>query len=260
MTACVHDSSGRRASDSQLGREQALEAVARRQRLSLLGEFFAETAHEVAQPLAAIRLFAESALHALDEEPLDTNQLREWLDVIRTQAEHVQGILGRFESVGRRDEGRLEAVPIPASLDRVLPLLRVMGERSKVRITTDIPDDLPPVWADPVALDQVLLNLLRNALQAVADVPARRRRVTVAARVEGPVVVVRVSDRGRGVSPEIRSRLFEPYATTRPDGTGLGLAISRRLVEAHGGRLDWVPEETEGATFELRWPAAPRAD
>lgn len=126
---------------------------------------------------------------------------------------------------------------------------------ASVQVTTAIPEDLPPVSVDLIHLQQVMLNLLRNAVEAMATLPAEQRVLTIFAHRSGATVSVSFDDRGPGVPAAEQARLFEPFHTTKPQGTGLGLSTSLRIVQAHGGTLDYETNRDGGARFVLSLPA-----
>jgi len=236
----------------------SLEDAAHLERLAVVGQLCAEMAHEVSQPLAAIRMFAEAALHKIKEPtPEHLAQIEEALANIYVQASRMQQITGRIHGAARTSSERREPVALNEVLDSVLPLVETLSDRYGVDFDLQIPDPAPRLLADRVQLEQVLLNIMRNAVEAVALQPEERRRVTLRARLAGGFVEIDISDRGEGIAPENLPRVFDRYFTTREGGTGLGLYIVREIVRAHGGQIGVAPNPDGGVTFHIRWPAAP---
>ena len=245
------------------GRESSWSAqeVAHLQRLAVVGELCAEMAHEVNQPLAAIRWFAEATLNQLKDMQAkyaaeELAKLKETIELIATQAEAAQKLTGRLYGTARTSTGEQEEFAIGQVLADVLPLVKVLADRYSVAIEVDSSDDLPKLVGDRLQVGQVLLNLLRNAVEAVALGPAERRRVLVSAHADTAHVVITVRDWGEGIPADLLPRVFERFFTTRKIGTGLGLAISRDIVRRHGGRISVRPNDDFGVTFEVVLPVA----
>jgi signal transduction histidine kinase len=234
-----------------LGRIRALEAeMGRRERLSQLGGVAAGVAHEIRNPLNAVsmglqRLRAEFA-------PPDDEEYRKLIGVVQGEVKRLNGIVEDFLSLARPPALRIEPVAPGALVDEVLALLEGDMRRAGVRVERQVEPDLPAVPADRDRLKQVLLNLLLNATEALP----RGGVVTVAAGRRGEDLALTVSDTGPGIPPEVLARAFEPYVTTKPAGTGLGLAIARRLVEAHGGRVEAANQAGGGASLTVTLPLA----
>lgn len=222
-------------------------------RLALLGEMASSIAHEINQPLAAIANYAGGCERRLVAN-IDPEGVAEGLRMISGQAERAAGIVKRIRAFVRKQK------PEPARLDlnevvrEALDLFRGIAARRGVAVETRLADRPPQVLADRIQLEQVLLNLLQNAVDAMAG--AESRRLTVSSTAEGGLVEIGVADTGPGLNAETHGRLFEPFFTTKPDGLGLGLSLSRSIVEAHGGRLQAEDAPGGGAIFRFTLPIA----
>ncbi|HSV30076.1 MAG TPA: PhnD/SsuA/transferrin family substrate-binding protein, partial [Candidatus Omnitrophota bacterium] len=224
-------------------------------RLALLGEMASSIAHEINQPLAAIANYASGCQRRL-EAGTDADGVTEGLRMIAGQAERAAGIVKRIRAFVRKQGPEATALDLNDVVLDAVDLFRGVAARRGVTVETALAPTLPRVAADRLQVEQVLLNLLQNAADAMAG--GDRRRVEVAtAAAESGMVEVAVTDSGPGLAPEMRDRLFEPFFTTKPDGVGLGLSLSRSIVEAHGGRLRAEDGPDCGARFRFTLPAFP---
>jgi signal transduction histidine kinase len=239
-----------RANERRLRDQDA--QLARITRLNAIGEMASTLAHELNQPLTAVRAHLRAAQRRLEADPPTLDAARTDLRDGVVQIDHAAGIIRRLREFLRRGDPRRAAVDAAALAREVLAL----AER-EVRLVLHIPAPPPPVLADRVEIQQVLLNLVRNAAEASRAAP-RDRRVELALTVaaEGRAVEFAVRDDGSGIAPEIRARLFAAFATTKPHGLGLGLAISRTIVEAHGGRIWLESSDESGTEFRFTLPVA----
>ena len=236
----------------------SLDEIAHLQRLAVIGELCAETAHEVNQPLAAIRWFAEGALHQLrnarEKGQPPSEQLEETLETIVGQSELAQQLTGRLFGMARRRDDESTEVTLAEVWKVVEPMLRIFADRYQVELFVSGLDALPPVQVDRLQLGQVLMNLVRNAIEAVALQSEDRRRVEVRGSALENRVEVAVIDRGEGADPEVLERMFDRFYTTKLAGTGLGLAITKSIVEAHGGEIEAEPNRDVGLTVRFWLP------
>ncbi|MCL4807595.1 MAG: ATPase [Thermoanaerobaculia bacterium] len=226
-------------------------------RVSVMGQLAASIAHELAQPLGAMLRNAEAAELYLGRENPDLAELRAIVADIKSDDQRARDVIERMRGFLRRHE--LVRVPIdPAELvDGVLGLVRPDAWRRDVKVELTVDRDLPPVAGDPVHLQQVLLNLSVNALDAMEAVPAETRVLEVRLRAaDGGGLEISVRDSGPGIPAAAMPRLFEPFFTTKAQGMGMGLAICRTLVEAHGGSLLAANGDGRGAVFVVRLPEA----
>jgi PAS domain S-box-containing protein len=227
-------------------------------RVTTLGELAASIAHEINQPLAAIVADANACLHWLDADPPPLDQVREALAAVVNDGNRAAEVLIRIRAMLARSAVAREPCQLAPVIGHVLPLVRPELDRHDIALQMSLARDLPPVLGDRIQLQQVLLNLLVNAAEAMRDVPPERRRLVVRAAVEtiedGPWAVVAVEDAGVGFPEPEALRLFDPFFTTKPHGLGMGLSISRSIVEGHGGRLWATANPKHGATFHIALP------
>ncbi len=244
----------KRTAELQHAHEQARlrgERMEHTVRLSLLGEMASSLAHEINQPLAAILSYARGCARRIDGGT-DPQGVREAVERIAVQAERAGTIVRRMRDFVRKNPSRQVPVDPGEIIADTLALFEPTAAARGVAVAVEVPADLPTVRADRLQIEEVLLNLLQNAVEAVADRPDAR--IALTAEAEAHAVVVAVTDNGPGIAPEARDRLFEAFYTTKPEGLGLGLSLGRTIVEAHGGRLD-VDTATPGVTtFRVRLP------
>lgn len=219
-------------------------------RLSTMGEMAAGLAHELNQPLGAIAAYAKAAgrmIRARGEEPPELVQA---LDRTAEQARRAGSIIGHLRQFVTKRESCRERTDINAVVRSSLSFLENMARERGIAIDYDLASDLPPVTVDAIQIEQVMLNLVKNALDALRQARCPNPVVRVMTRnVDSAAVEVTVADNGPGVDEETRLHLFDPFYTTKPDGMGMGLSISRSLVEAHQGRLQVSSEPGKGASF-----------
>jgi len=227
-------------------------------RLAELGEMAASISHELNQPLTGIRNYARNAFYMLEQTPGAEAEVKNNLRLISEQVDRAAKIINQMRELTRRTDSAFVVLDVNSvvreSVEFILPQMKL----SEVEVSLDLADRLPPVWGDRIRLEQVFLNLLSNARQAMGD--ATVRRLVVRSQREGapaPGVVVQVTDTGRGFSDEQARQLFQPFYTTRKGGHGLGLSISRAIVLDHKGSLEARGVPGQGATFTVRLPVAP---
>jgi C4-dicarboxylate-specific signal transduction histidine kinase len=232
--------------------------LAHTNRLVTMGELSASITHEVNQPIAAARNNVIAALHFLDGKPPDLQEVREALDAAVKDADRVGAIVNRMRALMQKAAPRLDPVDMNEALQEVIELTRGEALKNGVSVKTEFARGLPIIAGDRVQLQQVVLNLILNAVQAMGTVTEGAREVLITTRrIELNDLYVGVRDTGPGLSPETLSRLFEPFYTTKPNGMGMGLTICQSIVEAHGGRL-WVSAcQPHGALFQFAIPVRP---
>jgi len=234
---------------------QAQERLTHVARLSTLGEMAAGLAHEINQPLAAITTYAQACQRQLDKgEAPDAADIREALVEIGRQALRASEVIRRLRSLVAKREVRRVPLRCNLLLEDVVSLARPDLRANDVRLRLDVAPGLPDVMMDPVQLQQVLINLLRNAIDATLQSGDARREITLRALSTPGNVEISVHDHGPGLEPDVLSKVFNPFFTTKPHGTGLGLAISRTIVQAHGGTLAHREEPGGGACFYFTLP------
>jgi len=230
---------------------EALQQLQRSNRLMRLGELIAGLAHELNQPMTAILHYGQGCLRRLDSGTFDTGEFQHAIQRIVQQAERALQILERVRRFLRGQQVPFAPVNLNTVVRETLSLMAPEIEELGLELRLHLGPDLPDICGDAVQLSQVLVNLLRNALEAVADQP--HKQVTIATRRLAKAVELCVSDNGPGLPAEVQSHLFEPFFTTKPEGLGLGLAISQSLVQSQGGQL--LAENTpEGTCFRVRLP------
>jgi PAS domain S-box-containing protein len=218
-------------------------------RLSTLGEMAAELAHELNHPLYAILNYAKAARNVLAEggEP-DMDSLREWNQEIADIALSAAKVVKRLRSFARRGESPRVASRIEEIIKEALGLATIELRRAKVTVETSFAPGLPSVLVDRVQIQQVLVNLLSNAIDAMQSSPRERRQITIRVALTDGAVEVAVADRGAGLPPGRETSIFEPFVSTKVAGLGMGLSIVRTIIEAHGGRL-WAEANPEGGAI-----------
>jgi signal transduction histidine kinase len=222
-----------------------------------VGEMATTLAHELNQPLAAIVNYLSVSLRLLGREGALDDRVADALQHARGQAEHASQVITRLREFVRAREPRREN-HVPADLvATVLRLLALEAEKHRVRVDVNIPTDLPDVCVDRIMIEQVLLNLAKNGIEAMREAQPRQRRLEVRAlRNLDDQIEFRISDHGCGLSDSEASRLFTPFFTTKADGMGIGLAICRSIVEYHEGRLYFERNPGGGSVFVFTLPSA----
>jgi signal transduction histidine kinase len=230
--------------------------LARANRVATMGQLTASIAHEIKQPIATARNNAAAALRFLDKSPPDVAEVREALTCIVSDADRANDVVDRIGSLIKKAPPRKEVVDLNAAILEVTALTRGEEVKSGVTVGTQLAGDLPPIRCDRVQLQQVMLNLIVNAIQSMSGVEDGSRELHIStARIEPEGACVAVRDTGPGLRPESLPRLFEPFYTTKSEGMGVGLSICRSIVEAHRGRLWATTCEPRGALFQFTIPA-----
>jgi PAS domain S-box-containing protein len=224
-------------------------------RLTTMGELTASIAHEINQPLAAIVTQSEAASRFLDRDEPDLDEVQDALSAIRQDGMRAGEVIRGLRALARKSGPQLTKLDIDDVISEVLALARGELRRHDVVLHTELAADDRPVMGDRVQLQQVLLNLIMNGVEAMREVTERARELTVSSTLAEPgSVLIAVEDTGTGLDPAVAERMFQPFFTTKPDGLGMGLAICRSIVEAHGGRL-WVsPRDPHGADVRFTVP------
>jgi C4-dicarboxylate-specific signal transduction histidine kinase len=231
--------------------------LAHANRVATMGQLTASIAHEIKQPIAATRTNAAAALRFLDKGPPDVAEVREALAWIMSDADRARDVVDRIGSLIKKAPPRKEVVDLNAAILEVTALTHGEALKTGVTMGTQLADDSPPIRCDRVQLQQVMLNLIVNAIQSMSGLEDGKRELHIStARIEPEGVCVAVRDTGHGLRPEsLPPRLFEPFYTTKPEGMGMGLSICRSIIEAHGGRLWATGCEPRGALFQFTIPA-----
>lgn len=234
----------------QVQREQ----LAHSSRLSTMGEMAAGFAHEVNQPLTAIANYASLAVRLLEREPLDKADLGQILGKIESQSHRASEVIRRIRGFVKKPVSGRESVPVHDLLAETCEFAEIDARTNETEINLVVPGDIPDVYVDAVQVQQVALNLIRNALEAVRC-EGGRGPVEVVARAEGhSLVVIEVLDRGCGLPEDAEERLFHPFFTTKDDGMGIGLALCQSLVQGQGGTIGFERREGGGTRFWFTLP------
>jgi two-component system, LuxR family, sensor histidine kinase DctS len=254
MSAFLDIREQRRVEELSRASQDRLQATAR---LAMVGEMASLLSHELNQPLAAISSYATGSLNLLRDASHTDADIELAMHRIAQQAERAGKVIKSVHDfVRRRDQAR-EAVPPQALLDAILPLINLQAHKLRVQVQLQLAPGLPKVLCDRTMVEQVLLNLARNAMQAM-DRPDIRQRVLVLAvrreRGDGRWLVFSVSDVGPGIAPEVEQQLFTPFFTTKAEGMGLGLSLCRTVIEQHGGTLAFEPNQPQGTVFTFTLP------
>lgn len=227
-------------------------------RLVTMGEMASTLAHELNQPLAAIASYATGCANRLAGDNWQAEEIRVALDKLSRQAQRAGEIIRRVQTFVRKSEPKLQPCHLEHVIEDSLALLEADARARNVTIEFEPAADQPPIMADQVMVEQVLLNLLRNAMDAMSDTPLPERRIVIEVRNLPQEVEVQVRDQGCGLPPETARRLFEAFFTTKPDGMGIGLSICRSIIEFHRGRLWFEPNRQgpgcRGTTFIFTLP------
>jgi PAS domain S-box-containing protein len=252
----VTDVTDRKRAERERERLRQIEAdLAHMNRVTTMGELTASLAHEINQPIAAAMTNASTAVRWLSAENPDIEEARAAATRIVKDADRAAQIISRLRSLFKKSTPQQEPVHINVVIHEIEVLLRSEASRYCVSIRKDLAAELPAVIGDRVQLQQVLMNLMMNSIDAMKGTdPLEKRELIVASRRDGDSqLIVSVHDTGQGL-PADPARVFDAFYTTKPDGTGMGLAISRTIIEAHGGRLWSSSNPSGGATFSFTLP------
>ncbi|MBP5997490.1 MAG: PAS domain S-box protein [Azonexus sp.] len=242
--ASVLDVTERRHAE-ELARQQQ-EQLQFTSRLVTMGEMASTLAHELNQPLAAIASYNTGCLNLLANENFDPGDIRHALEKLGVQAQRAGRIIRRVHDFVRKSEPKRAPSALGEIIEDCLGFIEAEARKRHVHIETALPA-LPPVLADRLMLEQVLLNLIRNGMEAMANTPEEQRVLRVAVEPGGGEVVVSIADNGCGIAPEVREKLFTAFFTTKPEGMGVGLSICRSIIEFHRGRL-WAEDNAHSPT------------
>lgn len=255
ILALVLQSRRRRIAEREELRQR--QELAHMTRVATMGELTASLAHEINQPLAAILTNAQAAQRLLANGATDLAEIREILDDIATADQHAGEVIRRMRALLRKGVSEPTVLDVNGLVTEVVGLVRGELILQNVELALDLLPGLPHVHGDRVQLQQVLLNLVVNAVDAMKEVTTDTRRLLVRTGMSNErAVQVSVQDTGIGVPPESSPRIFEPFVTSKANGMGLGLSICRSIVQAHGGRIEFKNNAERGATFSFTLPAA----
>jgi PAS domain S-box-containing protein len=247
------DISPRKALEEQLRLQQ--EELFYAQRLTAAGELTAIVAHELNQPLGAINNYVGGALLRFRELLSTQPSLADVLEQILRLSQRAIAVIHGIRALVRKQESRLENIALATVVEEVLIPLRVELNNKQIRVCSEIPTDLPLLWCEKIHLQQLLLNLILNAMQAMDVSECAQRKLRLGAKLnQKREVEITVSDTGPGIAPEIAARLFQPFVSTKADGIGLGLSICRSIAEAYGGHISVRSMLRQGTAFHVVLP------
>jgi PAS domain S-box-containing protein len=262
--AFVLDLSERRRAESEAReserryREAQME-LAHANRVAAMGQLTASIAHEVSHPIAATILNAQTALRWLNRDAPDLEEARQQLTKILNDGRREANVVSRIRDLVKKAPPRMEPLRINEAISEVIELTRGEATKNGISVRTQFAESLPAVTGDRTQLQQVILNLILNAVQAMAEsgLPLRELQIGIEAnRSDG--VLVSIRDSGPGIRPEDLDRLFDPFYTTKPAGMGMGLAICRSIIEGHGGQIWATSNGQQGAAFNFTLPTVPQ--
>lgn len=226
-------------------------------RVTSLGELTASIAHEVNQPLAGLVTSSNACLRWLGQSPPNIDKARRSIERIVDDANRASQVIERIRSLARSEVPKREVIAINEAVAEAIALARREIERQGIVLRTSLDVTLPQVHADRIQFQQVIGNLLLNAIESMSGVPQARRSLEVASTTDGiDMIVVSIADTGSGLSAPAQDHLYEAFWTTKEGGTGIGLTISRAIVEAHGGRIWAIANTPAGTIFHVSWPVS----
>ena len=221
-------------------------------RLGVLGEMTSGLAHELNQPLCAITTYAQTCLRIIQSEDYQIEDLNYGLRQVVKQAELGGDIFRRLRNFARKEEKPQTPSSIRDIIYEVRDFTRAECLQNQIEFVIQTPDNLPLVRVDPIQIEQVLINLVRNSMDALLDIGEKHRKILISARVyNSKLICVSVRDSGPGCNAEVAQRLYEPFFTTKKHGLGIGLGISQSIVVTHGGNLWLDKNSSNGATFSF---------
>jgi C4-dicarboxylate-specific signal transduction histidine kinase len=235
--------------------EEERQTLAHANRITTMGQLTASIAHEVNQPIAAVVTNAQAALHWLNMQPPDPEEVRQALDRIVSNGRRAGDVIGRIRALVTKAPPRKDRLDINDTIREVIALTRSELRSSGTSLRTQLADGLPLIPGDRIELQQVMLNLILNAVEAMSGSDEGSRELLISTDEDGANGVrIAVRDRGPGLRPESVDRLFDAFYTTKPDGMGMGLSICRSIIEAHGGRVWATTNLPQGAAFQFTLP------
>jgi PAS domain S-box-containing protein len=250
----ARDITASREAEAELQRVRT--ELARVARVTTLGELTAAIAHEVNQPLTGVISSGNACLRWLAGEPPNLEAARRSVERMIDDGNRAADVIRRIRDMVRKSPPRKDAFNINDTIMEVLALIRTELSRNDISSRAELANDLPVVWGDRIQLQQVILNLVMNAIEAMSEVSPTQRKLLIASVKDGSNgVLVRIQDSGVGLDGESLDHLFEAFFTTKARGMGMGLAVSQTILQAHGGRLWATPNASHGATFQFALPA-----
>jgi C4-dicarboxylate-specific signal transduction histidine kinase len=235
--------------------QEAQTALAHVNRVATMGQLTASIAHEVGQPIAGVLASGRAALHWLDHETPDATAARQSIERMMRDANRAADVIGRIRELIKKAPPRKDSFGLNEAIGEVVVLTRGEAAKNGVTVETQFAEHLSPIHGDRVQLQQVIVNLIMNAIEAMSAVAEDRRKLLIGTAKDGLTrVLVTVRDSGPGLNPESYDRVFDTFYTTKPGGLGMGLSICHSIVEAHGGRIWSSRDAGPGATFQVALP------
>jgi C4-dicarboxylate-specific signal transduction histidine kinase len=245
------------ARESERRYREAQTELAHANRVATMGQLTASIAHEVNQPIAATKVNAQAALRWLNRDAPDLEEARQLLARIVNDGDRAGNVVSRIRDLVKKAPPRIEPLHMSEVIGEVIELTRSEAMKNGISVQAQFAESLPAVKADRTQLQQVILNLILNAVQAMSEGDLTVRELQISTEANQPDgVIVSVRDSGPGTRQENLDRLFDPFYTTKSAGMGMGLAICRSIVEGHGGRIWATANMPRGATFHFTLPAA----
>jgi PAS domain S-box-containing protein len=253
VLAVIRDITDRKKAEIQA--QQHLAELTRAWHANMLGEMASGLAHELNQPLCAVVNYSNGCLRLIRKEGYAIETVRNSIEQIAAQAQRAADIIKRIRAlVAKRDPQRTR-IDLSGIINGAVQMLREEADKHNVAIVSKGQEKRPAVKGDGVEIEQVVLNLMRNAIEAMNDPLVSRRVLTISNQVrDGRMIEIAVADTGRGIPPELSEKIFDSFFTTKAEGLGIGLSLSRRIVESHGGRLWAESDGRSGATFRFTLP------
>jgi len=250
----ARDITERKRAEEERERLRELEAdLAHINRVNVIGEMTASIAHEINQPLSGVVSNGSACLRWLAADPPNLEEARETAHRIVRDGKRAGEIITRIRNLARKTAAPKTNLDVNESVREVLALVADEARKKKISIHTEFAEDLAPVMGDRVQLQQVMLNIVMNAMDAMTDSNERQLRITTRYNDAGQVLVA-VQDSGHGIDPSATGKMFEPFYSTKSDGMGMGLSISRSIIRSHGGELWASANEVAGATIQFTIP------
>jgi C4-dicarboxylate-specific signal transduction histidine kinase len=251
------DVTERRRAQAQAEKLLQLEAdLAHMNRLGIMGELTASLAHEILHPIATVRNNARSGMRLLEMSPPNLGEVKEVLGCVVRDADRAKDIVDRIRDHVKKASPQREIVDLDEAIDEVIVMVRAAMDRNRVSVRTRLMEHRACVRGDRVQLQQVMLNLILNAMEAMSSVDEGTRELSISTEPgQAGGILVAVRDSGPGIESDHRNRIFEPFYTTKTSGIGMGLSICRSIIDAHGGRLWTDANQHRGAVFRFTLPA-----
>jgi C4-dicarboxylate-specific signal transduction histidine kinase len=243
----------KRAQENLLATQSELTRVSQ---LTTIGQMAASIAHEIKQPITSIVMGASAGLRWLTKEPPNLKEVQACLDLIAANGDRANQVIDSVRAMFQKSRQEKEFFDVNQIIQETLELVRGEAQKQGIVLRSDLSDDLRPVFGIRIQLQQVMLNLFLNAIEAMDAIASGTRQLRVSSTSFAPdSVLITVADSGPGLSPKDITRIFDPFFTTKPRGMGMGLSICRSLVEAHNGKLSAHSGVKQGAVFEITLPA-----